>query len=113
MPQPVCVPCRRFYLCEKNEFNWEEGAPDSPEFGMGKRPQPEEFDFLDAYREVLKKWEAGWHSYKLWTGDKWKCPECETEIIIGAPVEPWAIRHDPDYAEKVARADPQIRVNDC
>ena len=117
MPKPVCVPCRRFFRCEKNEFNWEEGAPDSSAFGMGERPKLEDFAKRPYrhrdYNEALAKWEAGWHAYKLWTGDKWKCPECGTEIIVGVPANPWAIRHEPDYAEKVKYADPQIRVNDC
>lgn len=75
--RPVCVPCRRFYRCEKNEFNWEEGT------------------------------------YRIWTGDKWKCPGCHTEIIIGVPARPWAEHFQPDYDESVRVYKPQIRVNDC
>ena len=27
MPKPICVTCRCFYSCERNETFWEEGMP--------------------------------------------------------------------------------------
>lgn len=111
--RPVCVPCRRFYRCEKNEFNWEEGMPTTPESQMGMRPVADLHEDPERFAVRLAEWESGWGPYKIWTGDKWKCPGCHTEIIVGVPARPWAEYDQPDYDESVRVHKPQIRVNDC
>ncbi len=115
--KPICVPCRRFYKCEKNETQWEEGKPNSEAGGMGLRPKREDFEaFNDSdkyYTEAMERWESHWGPYKLWTSDKWKCYGCGHEILIGVPRSPWAEHFEPDYAQQVEAADVLIRVNDC
>lgn len=110
--KPICVPCRRFYSCEKNETQWEEGKPNSSEGDMGLRPKPENFSDPDDYRAWLAQWESHWGPYKLWTSDKWKCGGCGHQILIGVPSHPWAEHFEHDYAQQVEQADVLIRVND-
>lgn len=113
MAKPICVGCRRFYRCEKNETQWEEGMPITPEGGMGLRPEPEDGEKAGAFAHRLREWESHWGPYKLWMSDMWKCPGCGHQILIGVPTKPLAEHFEPDYAEQVARADVLIRVNDC
>lgn len=113
MPKPICVRCRCFYSCEKNETFWEEGMPKSEEGQMGHRPRPEDNEPAEEFLERLALWESHWGPYKLWDSDLWKCKSCGHEILIGHANRPWAEHFQADYAEKVARAKPLVRVCDC
>ena len=57
--------------------------------------------------------------YKLWSGDKWKCPNCGSEVIVGSGLEPISEHYEPDFTETVERARiwqgdgrPLLHVND-
>ena len=113
MPQLVCVPCRRFYRCKKNEYIWEEGSPQTEAGGMGLRPKREDFGLDSMYRQKLERWEEQWGAYKLWNSDMWECPGCGHQAISGHARQPMAMHHEEDYEETAASYPPQIRVNDC
>lgn len=94
--KPICVPCERFMRPEKNGFYFTEGMPsvnDAPTgvAGLGK-----------------------WAPYKVWVGDKWKCPDCGAEIIIGVGRGPIVEHYQPEFAAVQAGlgAD-QLQINDC
>ena len=37
--------------------------------------------------------------YKLWAADKWKCPECASEVLIGFGKAAFAHRDDSNFNE--------------
>ena len=78
MPRPVCVGCAVEMRCEKNEQRVElmTGA------GQGDR-----------------------YGYQIWSGDKWKCPSCGIEIVVGWAREPEAEHYNKEaYAASRDRA---------
>lgn len=77
--KPVCVKCQKFYRPEKNGYMFEEGMP------SGDDPH--------------NKFEAGWTSYKIWRGDKWKCQGCDAEIVVGFADRPVSEHYMGDYKE--------------
>lgn len=83
--RPVCVKCRRFYRCKKNETTWEEGGLDKDGNRCG---------------------------YRLWYGDLWECPGCGTEIIVGHARKPFAESHHQNYVERVNAEKGLLRVSD-
>jgi hypothetical protein len=95
MPKPVCVPCERFYRPEKNGFTLLEGKPKFNGAEQGKAHTDD------------------WEDYKLWNGDKWKCPGCGHEIVIGFAGQPVSEDYLPDFKGKVKNWAPAFRVNDC
>jgi hypothetical protein len=48
--------------------------------------------------------------YQLWSGDKWKCPDCKAEIIVGVGQSPIAEHYERNFAEKCAALAPEIEV---
>jgi hypothetical protein len=92
--KPICVTCKLFFRPEKNGTYFEEGMP------VGRTQ----------HDKAPKEWQP----YKLWSGDKWKCRGCGAEIIVGTGREPLAEHwRQPDYAQQVARLNPEFRVDDC
>jgi hypothetical protein len=87
--KPICVPCKLFFRAEKNGYYFEEGMPTTSD-----RNGP-------------------WQSYKLWSGDLWRCRGCGAEIIVGTGANPMAEHYQSDYAAKIERYQPEIRVDDC
>ena len=85
--KPVCVNCNLFFKPEKNGIHFEEG------YQIGDTGK--------------------WGSYKLWVGDKWKCRGCGAEIIVGTPLDPVMLNHEPSYTERRAQFAPELRVDDC
>lgn len=76
--KPICVPCQTFFRPAKNGFEFIET------FSSGGEAKP----------------------YKLWQGDKWRCPGCGAEIVVGVGASPIAEHYQPDFAAKVeARGD--------
>jgi len=49
--------------------------------------------------------------YQLWSGDKWKCPDCGGQVIVGTGVNPIAEHFERDFAEKIARFKPEHEVS--
>ena len=45
--------------------------------------------------------------------DLLECPGCQTQIIIGFGLGPFAEHFQPDYAVKRAHERPLCRVDDC
>lgn len=45
--------------------------------------------------------------YRLWFADKWACPSCNVEVVMGFAKEPWAEHFDPEYATRRRHADLQ------
>lgn len=97
MLKPICVPCQRFFRPKENGVYFLEGMP----LG-GLIPSPP--GTLAPER---------WKPYKLWSGDKWACPDCNAEIIVGVGVAPIAIQHEKDFAETVRKFGAIYQVNDC
>lgn len=50
--------------------------------------------------------------YKLWSGDLYRCPNCNHEVIVGVGAAPIAEHFQPDYAEKVKAYKSQLQVVD-
>ena len=48
--------------------------------------------------------------YHLWSGDKWKCRECGHETIVGTGRNPVVAHFEKDFAEKVAKFNPELEV---
>lgn len=95
--KPICVPCQRFFRCEKNDFMFIEGM----RIGNTDEAQPGTAA------------PDHWRPYKLWAGDKWKCEGCGTEIVVGVARQPIA-EHYQEYFDKAkALYKPQLQVNDC
>ena len=93
--KPVCVPCERFYRPKKNGMRFLEGMP------VGGNNVP-----------PGKEHAAQWADYKLWFGDKWQCPGCGHEMVIGAQ-QPIAEHYQTEFKSLVETYAPEFRVNDC
>ena len=94
--KPICVQCQRFYRPKKNGMYFIEGMPIHNGALAGKA-EPE-----------------NWKPYKLWCGDKWECPDCRAEIIVGCGIQPIAEHYQPDFTGVVAKFGAgQFIVNDC
>lgn len=94
MPKPVCVPCGGFYRPEKNGIIWQENKPDG------------------ADTETLPARERqGWNPYKIWIADKWKCPGCGHEIIVGHGRGPVAEHYQSNFTQWAPLVS--LQVNDC
>jgi hypothetical protein len=93
--KPVCVPCQRFFRPAKNGFAFIEGMPDGS--ALPGKAEPEH-----------------WHPYKLWVGDKWNCPDCGAEIIVGVARHPVSEHYYDDFQASVKQyGGDQLQVNDC
>jgi len=80
--RPICAKCSVFFRCEKNDYAFEVG------FGDGThRP------------------------FTLWLGDLWRCPGCDTEIIVGAGTRPMATLHQDDFEKIRESHNPQLLVD--
>lgn len=85
----ACPKCRTFYRIRKTGVYWEEGMPTTSEPG------------------------APWQAYKLWAGDLKEC-KCGAQVILGPPGGfPIGEHYQPDYAERVERHGPIVRIDDC
>ena len=91
--KPICVPCQRFFRIAKTGFFFTEMMPK----GNTARPG-------------LKSPEQ-WQPYKVWIGDKWACPDCGAEIVVGIGHQPIAEHYQPEFALKSAVSS--LNVNDC
>jgi len=85
MPMVPCVRCARFYKVKAVGVTFEEGFPT----------------------------ENGWRGYKLWAGDLYECEGCGAQAVIGVAQQPLAEHYQPGYVDRVAKANPVCRVNDC
>ena len=94
--KPICVPCQRFYRCKENGVFFVENMPKENGAPPGK-----------LYPEL-------WTPYKIWSGDKWRCEGCGSEIISGVGRNPIAYQHQKDFAAKIESfGAAQFQVNDC
>lgn len=94
--KPVCAPCRRFFRPKRNGFYFIEGMPTVNDAKPGNA-EPEK-----------------WKPYKLWQGDLWECPDCNSTIVVGTGMRPVAVQHQEDFPEKlVSFGATQLQVNDC
>lgn len=94
--KPICVPCRRFFRCKKNSYDFIEAMP------LGDRAVPGA-----AHPEQ-------WTPYKVWSGDLYECEGCGAQIVSGVASQPLAEHYHTEFNEIVKRlgAD-QLQVNDC
>ncbi len=67
------------------------------------RPQKNDFKFLEAMEDG--------QPYKLWAGDKWKCPDCGAQIVVGFARRPIAEHFEFDFARQVEIHKPELIVN--
>lgn len=94
--KPICVPCQRFYRPTKNGTYFMEGMPKHNDAAPGTA-EPEQ-----------------WQPYKLWSGDKWRCRGCGSEIIVGVGFVQVAEHYEPGFAEKVTQlGGDELQINDC
>lgn len=94
--KPICVPCRRFYRPLKTGQYFVEAAPKT----KGAEPGLAAPD--------------DWHPYKLWSGDRWGCPTCGAEIIVGVPTFPVAEHYQSEFSGLVSRSNAaEYTINDC
>src|SRR5271165_5090346 len=98
MLKPICVPCQRFFRMIKSGFYFIEGMPIS---GIGRPSQPGTAE------------PERWRPYKLWSGDKWKCEGCGTEIISGVGMNPVSEHYQEDFELMRDRVHAEYMVNDC
>ena len=87
--KPICVACARFYKPKKSGVSFEEGRP---------------ADYNGQTR---------WAPYKLWMGDLWECPDCESQVIVGVGSQPLAEHFEPGYGRTVEVFNPVLRIDDC
>lgn len=87
----ICVPCKKIYRPEKNGIYLEEMMPISAGLAIARH----------------------WVPYKLWVGDRLKCPGCGHEVIAGIPLNPIAEHYQPDYGEVKTSLQPELQVEDC
>ena len=82
MPRPVCVGCEKEMRCEKNEQRVELMSRGYGDLRSG---------------------------YQIWSGDKYECPSCGAEVIVGFGYEPEAEVYNKDaYARALDRAGDDI-----
>lgn len=88
----ICVPCKKIYRPEKNGVYFEEMMP---------------------VKNKLHPNAEGWHPYKLWVGDRLKCPGCGHEVIAGVPMQPIVEHYMAEYETLKQKLNPELQVNDC
>lgn len=95
--KPICVSCERFMRPKKNDFAFVEGKP-----------------IQNNWPPVGKGSDAFWTKYKLWFGDLWECPTCNTQVVVGVAPQPLSADWHSDFAEKVeAHKGMQLFIKDC
>ena len=82
--KPICAKCEVFFRPDENGTSFIEG------FGDGRRKP-----------------------YKLWLGDRWKCPLCEAVIIVGTGERPPAVPHEEDFDRLRKHLEPKYFIDDC
>lgn len=95
--KPICVPCQRFYRPKRNGFFFIEGMPRAG---------------VNGAKPGLKEPHL-WQPYKLWCGDKWYCPNCGSEIIVGTGMNPIAERYQDNFADQIKTVGATLQINDC
>lgn len=97
--KPICVKCQRFYKCDRNGTPVLEQMPD----GASPSAMP---GTVESRR---------WSPYKLWQGDRWKCPGCGSLIIVGVANRPISEHFHENFQIELGYAggDAVLRVNDC
>lgn len=91
--KPICVSCQRFYRIVKTGVYFVESMPKSDRVLPGTR---------EPHR---------WKPYKLWSGDKWACPDCGAETIVGVGAAPVSEHYKPDFERLSEKSE--LTVNDC
>jgi len=108
MLKPICVPCERFMRPDKNGVRFLECMP-----VRGIAPEDRPVDETRGKRAKPGEWEA----YKLWMGDRWRCPDCGATIISGVGLNPYSEHFLPDFdkalVDAVAREGKLLEVKDC
>ena len=95
--KPICIPCKRFFRCKKNDYPFIEAMP------IGDAGLAEPGTATPEH----------WKPYKLWLGDKWQCEGCGAQIVVGVAQQPLAEHYRPEFAPAVACYKPELQVNDC
>ncbi len=97
--KPICVKCERFMRLKKSGVGFIEGMP-----AWGPRLPP-----------AGRAGEGMWRPYKLWMGDRWHCPDCSSEVIVGCGLQPISEHYMADFQREVdswCGKDP-LMVKDC
>jgi hypothetical protein len=94
--RPICVSCQRFFKPIKNGFDFIEAMPLCDDAQPGN-VEPDK-----------------WTPYKLWSGDKWRCPSCNVEIVVGVGQRPIAEHYQHNFEQWVESLGAVFfQVNDC
>ena len=75
MPKPICVPCQREYQIDTT------GVPALERFKLEE----------DAI-------------YKIWSSDRWRCPDCGHLLLYGFGSEPIAEHYETDFEDRAQKA---------
>lgn len=95
--KPICIPCQRFFRMVKSGFYFVEGMPVGPGTAPAGTAEP-----------------GKWKPYKIWSGDRWRCPGCNAEIISGVAQQPTAEHYEQDFNHYLRTLNAtQFQVNDC
>jgi hypothetical protein len=73
--RPVCVACQIEMRCEKN--------------GVG-------------IVEMIHVDGGSAEPYRLWSADRWRCPGCGQQMVVGYGREPMAEQYQPDFMARIA-----------
>jgi hypothetical protein len=93
---PICVKCRVFYRPIKTGYYFLEGMPTEKSAPIGLT-EPDK-----------------WRPYKLWSGDLYGCPHCDSQVIVGVGIRPIAEHYQDDFTEIVNEFGASaVQVNDC
>lgn len=86
MPNPVCCKCDRFMIPTKNAVAIVELKP--------------------MLNYEVKAFEA----YKLWQGDRWGCPKCGGEVVVGFGTQPISEHYKDDFKQMLSVFKPERQV---
>ena len=64
------------------------------ECGLEMRPEKNGVGLLDM---------AEFGAYQIWDADKWKCPSCGKEIIVGFGNNPVSQHFEPEFSNVIAQ----------
>lgn len=76
MRTPVCLNCNLFYRPKMNGYIFCEMIP----VGTGR---------------------VTFKPYRIWSGDLWECPRCQSQIIEGFGKDPISEHFEPDFDDEM------------
>lgn len=74
--RPICMSCQCFYKAKVNGYIFCEMIP-------------------------ISETRVTWKPYRIWSGDLWECPKCQTLLIEGTGKDPISEHFEPDFDEEM------------